>query len=188
MFSPRTKKYLPGRQHSNSCTWRRKSQTPNSNSTREIVLDAHQVLFVPKLTKNLLSVPAMALMGEEIYFDKDKCLVQKNSQEFVIGSLLHDKLYIVDSAEYAQVSTANSAPSPALWHLRLGHLTYTYMNQLTKKEMADGLNYDVDTQSQKECEACIVFLAKCRRSPFQNRANTGKPDHIRLYTLMYVAQ
>ena len=27
---PRTKKYLPGRQHSNSCTWRRKSQTPNS--------------------------------------------------------------------------------------------------------------------------------------------------------------
>ena len=66
------------------------------NSTREIVLDLHQVLFVPKLTKNLLlSVPAMASMGAEIYFDKDKCLVRKNSQEFVTGSLLRDKLYVV---------------------------------------------------------------------------------------------
>ena len=62
-------------------------------------------------------------------------------------------LYVVNSAEYAQVSAANSALSPAVWHLRLGHLNYTYMNQLMKKEMVDDLNYDVDTQSQKECEA-----------------------------------
>ena len=40
------------------------------NSSREIVVDLHQVLFVPKLTKNLLSVPAMALVGAEIQFDK----------------------------------------------------------------------------------------------------------------------
>ena len=100
-----------------------KVKLPTVNRTREIVLDLHQVLFVPKLTKNLLlSVPAMASMGAEIYFDKDTCLVRKNSQEFVIASLLPDKLYIVNSAEYAQVSTANSAPSPAVWHLRLGHL------------------------------------------------------------------
>ena len=100
-----------------------KVKLPTVNRTREIVLHLHQVLFVPKLTKNLLlSVPAMASMGAEIYFDKDKCLVRKNSQEFVTGSLLRDKLYIVNSAEYAQVSTANSAPSPAVWHLRLGHL------------------------------------------------------------------
>ena len=58
-----------------------KFKLPTVNSTREIVLDLHQVLFVPKLTKNLLlSVPAMASMGAEIYFDKDKCLVRKNSQ------------------------------------------------------------------------------------------------------------
>ena len=116
------------------------------------------MLFVPKLTKNLLSVPVMALMGGEIYFDKDKCLVRKNSQEFVIGSLLRDKLYIVNSAEYAQVSTANSAPSPAVWHLRLGHLNYTYMNQLIH------ISHDADTQSQKECEAGV--LGKMQKKPF----------------------
>ena len=115
-----------------------------------------------------------------------KCLVRKNGQEFVIGSLLRDKLYTVNSTEYAQVSTADSASSLAVWHRRLGHLNYTYMNQLMKKEMVDGMSYDADTQSQKECEACV--LGKCRRGPFQSRANTGQPDHMKLYTVMCVAQ
>ena len=110
-----------------------KVKLPTVNRTREIVLDLHEVLLVPKLTKNLLSVPAMASMGAEIYFDKDKCLVRKNSQEFVIGSLLRDKLYIVNSTEYAQVSTANSAPSHAIWHLRLGHLNYTYYESVDEE-------------------------------------------------------
>ena len=151
---------------------------PTVNRTHEIVLDLHQVLFVPKLTKNLLSVPAMASMGAEIYFDKDKCLVRKNSQEFVIGSLLRDKLYIVNSAEYTQVSTAKSAPSPAVWHLRLGHFNYTYMNQLMKQEIVDGLNYDVDTQSQKECEACV--LGKMQKKPFpkQSQHRATRPYEI----------
>ena len=64
-------------------------------------------------------------MGAELHFDKDKCLVRKNGQEFVIGSLLRDELYTVNSTEYAQVSTANSAPSLADWQRRLGHLKYT---------------------------------------------------------------
>ena len=47
-----------------------KVRLPTVNSTYDVVLDLHKVLFVPKLTKNLLSVPAMALMGAEIGFDK----------------------------------------------------------------------------------------------------------------------
>lgn len=47
-----------------------KVKLPTVNSIREIVLDLQQVLFVPKLTKNLYSVPAMALMGEEIHFQR----------------------------------------------------------------------------------------------------------------------
>ena len=119
-----------------------KVKLPMLNSSNEIVLDLHQVLFVPKLTKNLLSVLAMVSMGAEIQFDKDKCLVRKNGQEFFIGSLLHDKLYIVNSNEYTQVSTANSAPLLPVWHRRLGHLNYAYNNQLVKKEMVDGMNCD----------------------------------------------
>lgn len=107
-----------------------KVRLPTVNNTCDVVLDLLKVLFVPKLTKNLLSVPAMALVGAEIRFDKDKCLVLKDGKEFVIGCLLLDKLYSVNTKEYAQVSVADSTASPAVWHCRLGHLNYTYMNQL----------------------------------------------------------
>ena len=91
-----------------------KLRLPTVNNTCNVVLDLLKVLFVPKLTKNLLSVPAMALMGAEIRFDKDKCLVLKDGKEFVIGCLLHDKLYSVNTKEYAQVSVAESTASPAV--------------------------------------------------------------------------
>ena len=93
-----------------------KVRLPTVNNTCDVVLDLLKVLFVPKLTKNLLSVPAMALMGAEIRFDKDKCLILKDGKEFVIGCLLHDKLYSVNTKEYAQVSIADSTASPAVWH------------------------------------------------------------------------
>ena len=163
-----------------------KVRLPTVNSTYDVVLDLHEVLFVPKLTKNLLSVPAMALMGAEIRFDKDKCLVLKDGKEFVIGCLLHDKLYSVNTIEYAQVSTADSTASPAVWHRRLGHLNYTYMNQLIKKEMVDGMKYVQAPKPRRNVRH--VYLAKCRRHLFQSRANTGQPDHMRLYTVMYVVQ
>lgn len=96
-----------------------KVRLPTVNSTYDVVLDLHKVLFVPKLTRNLLSVPAMVLMGAEIRFDKDKCLVLKDGKEFVINCLLHDKLYSVNTTEYAQVSTADSKPSLAVRHRTL---------------------------------------------------------------------
>ena len=63
---------------------------------------------------------------------------------FVIG-LVQDKLYTVNAIECAQASTIDSAPSLAVWHHRLGHLNNNYINQLTKKEMVDGMNCDSDT-------------------------------------------
>ena len=52
------------------------------------------------------------------------------------------------------------------------------MNQLMKKEMVDGLNYDVDTQSQEECEACV--LGKMQKKPFpkQSQHRATRPYEI----------
>lgn len=42
------------------------------------------------------------------------------------------------------------------------------MDQLVKKEMVDGLNCDVETQPQKECEACV--LSKMQKKPFPKQS------------------
>ena len=48
-------------------------------------LKLHEVLYVPGLKKNLLSVPAMTKMGAEVLFDNEKCVVFKGGQEITIG-------------------------------------------------------------------------------------------------------
>lgn len=48
------------------------------------------VLYVPDLSKNLVSVTAMTRTGAEVYFDEKKCI--KNDRKFVIGHAYHDKL------------------------------------------------------------------------------------------------
>lgn len=45
-----------------------KVRLPTVNNTCDVVLDVLKVLFVPKLTKNLLSVPAMAYNGSRNLF------------------------------------------------------------------------------------------------------------------------
>ena len=56
----------------------------------------------------------------------------------------------------------------------LGSLPESYNNFL--------MNYD------SGAERLQLSLAKCRRSLFQSRANTGQPNHMRLCTVMYVVQ
>ena len=46
-----------------------------------------EVLFVPKLMKNLLSVRSMTKQQAEVRFVGDKCLAIKNGQTVVIGKV-----------------------------------------------------------------------------------------------------
>ena len=41
------------------------------------VLVLHEVLYVPKLAKNLFSVPALAQIGAEVVFNKDEYIILK---------------------------------------------------------------------------------------------------------------
>ena len=52
------------------------------------------------------------------------------------------------------------------------------MNQLVKKEMVDGLKCEIETQPQKECEACV--LGKMQKKPFpkQSQHRATRPYEI----------
>ena len=52
------------------------------------------------------------------------------------------------------------------------------MNQLMKKEMVDGMNYDSDTQTQKDCEACVLGIMQKKPFPKQSQHRATKPYEI----------
>ena len=140
-------------------------------------LDLHKVLYVPKLAKNLLSVPAMASMEAVVHFDKEKCVVSKDGKNFVIGSLVNGMLYTVNTVETARISTANGETTE-IWHQRLGHLNHNYIDQMKRKDMVTGMNCNSNHNSEKECDGCT--LGKMSRNPFpkKSKGRANRPYQI----------
>lgn len=131
-------------------------------------LNLHNVLYVPDLSKNLVSVTAMTKTGAEVYFDDKKCMVHKDDKRFVIGHAYHEKLYRMNTKpEYATLASA--MVSSELWHKRLGHLNKHYMDQLLHGELATGITYK-NTNDVVDCEPCI--LGKMQRNACPKSSDT----------------
>ena len=64
----------------------------------------------------------MAQMGAEVVFNKDECIILKDSRKLTSGHIVHNKLYRVNTPEFANVSTVSKEPTMRQWHCRYGHL------------------------------------------------------------------
>ncbi|CAB4021584.1 Retrovirus-related Pol poly from transposon TNT 1-94, partial [Paramuricea clavata] len=137
-----------------------------------VALVLNKVLYVPEITKNLLSVSAMTQMGAEVLFNDGKCYVTKDGRTISIGHINDSQLYMVNTEDYAHIATAK--PSLEQWHCRFGHLNFGYVNKLAQGNLVNGMNYSNGKVSQ-ECEACAQ--AKMHRIPFpkQSTKKTSRP-------------
>ena len=111
---------------------------PIYEQNRMINLKLQNVLYVPELKKNLVSVGSMVLNSNEdkavVHFDDEKCVVSKGGKDYTIGHFIGNKLYQLNNRrEYASVART---PSAELWHQRLGHLNYDSVDRLAKGEIA----------------------------------------------------
>lgn len=87
-----------------------------TSDTTIVVL--HNILHVPKLTKNLISVPAITQMGAEVTFDKDKCIIVKDDKKLILGNIIDKKLYRVNTPEFVNVAAIANKAMMQTWHCR----------------------------------------------------------------------
>ena len=144
----------------------------NENCT---YLALQSVAYVPELTKNLLSVPAMANMGAEVRFNKDKCVVVKGGKKYSIGHLVGGKLYCVGDSRHtndtACYTSVNKCSSKDIWHQRFGHLNSKDVDKLSKCSMVIGMKVTEELTSNSEvCEGCV--LGKMTKRPFPKKSRS----------------
>jgi hypothetical protein len=113
-----------------------------------------QVLHVPKMKNNFISVSKFISEGLKVEFDKDGCKVN-NAHGTVVAKARREKnLYFLDVN--VQKDNANVAKSlnegATLSHQRLGHLNMANLTKLEK--MFNGMNLK-EVQLHYVCEACI---------------------------------
>jgi len=93
-------------------------------------LELSNVLLVPQLGGNLLSVARMIDSGYEVRFTSAKCAISKS--QFVIKGKREGNLYYIrehDEKEVAHLGLDTNKSMPetlAVWHRRLGHRTLDY--------------------------------------------------------------
>ena len=121
----------------------------------------HEVLYLPDLKRNLLSLVEIRQQGHSIHLFDGKAEVRSASDHSLVmegieeGRLLKLKGSSAHAQNFAFSSHHDEGtfPSSLLWHARFGHLNYDRL-RLLKKNGVDGL--PTIPRKPKECDACIL--------------------------------
>lgn len=144
------------------------------------------VMYVPSLKRNLISVGSLTDKGHVIVFTNRKCLVLDNdrNKQIVAQGVRHkgNGLYQLGvSSRKPNFIEANSVEIPTdeanssahvkeikLWHKRYGHLHYKGLTHLAKKGRVKGLP---NLESIKEvCPECLA--GRQHRAPFPRKSES----------------
>lgn len=157
------------------------NQTINSCGVGEIELETRNgtkvisdVVLVPELKANLLSVNKMIKKGHAVTFTSSGCTVYKQNGfsvdgEIVVTASEDNGLYKLDVMKEKTYFTVDHGDLEQLWHRRLGHLNKVSMN-LLKNGMANGISFP--TTKTRQCVVCA--LGKHSRQPFTSNANRAE--------------
>ncbi|XP_047989961.1 uncharacterized protein LOC125229209 [Leguminivora glycinivorella] len=103
----------------------------------EYDVEVENVLCVPSLTTNLLSVSELIKNGNTVKFTKVGCNIYNKIGELVATACLINGVYKLNVTE---VFGAAAMVSGETWHRRLGHCNSNYLNKM--QDAVEGLTLD----------------------------------------------
>jgi hypothetical protein len=135
-------------------------------SIGDSVIVLNNVLYVPSVRRNLISVPVLDEKGFEVKMKYDRVFISKG--DISVFGVKVDGMYLLkcdknkDSiSNYLNVSNASN--NIYLWHLRLGHINKQKMMRMSKSGLIPQINLD----DFHTCELCIK--GKMTAKPFSKR-------------------
>lgn len=137
------------------------------------VVPVNDVLHVPELTANLLSVSQIVSKGFTVVFDNVGCKIF-DSDGKLSGTGTHiNNMFKLDVVEDVQCFHVNnrSESQMNLWHRRMGHINYGDLIKL-RDGMAIGVNFTGSKGKQQPCVSCLH--GKQTRKPFTNKGTRAK--------------
>lgn len=145
-------------------------------------LKFENVLYIPDLITNLLSVSSICKHDCTVVFDKHSCKVYKFADVSLMGKTileapLKDGLYVVDPDDKALVTKDINSPvndQYKLCHRRLGHLSPALMNKL--RGLVDG--FTLNKFSKEPCVSCCKGMQCVKKFP--KRKNKRAKDILEL--------
>lgn len=110
------------------------------------------VMYVPELSTNLLSVGQMAKNGKVIVFDDRQCRIFDKCNQLIATATLEKDMYKLDLDKSVCCSFGSVVKDNfELWHRRLGHMNVQYMKELQKSA---GIGFVEPSDKNDVCVVC----------------------------------
>lgn len=144
-----------------------------NNKTRQCHLS--DVLYVPELSYNLLSVSKATEAGKRVEFHSTDCQIVDQEGKVVAVGLRKGNLYYLSCQqkrmEQAHMSDAqlNGRSKEFIWHKRFGHLNEKSLRILASQQLVDDFDYNISKQIPF-CESCVE--GKLHKIPFPSQGRT----------------
>ncbi|GJR12720.1 zinc finger, CCHC-type containing protein [Tanacetum coccineum] len=124
------------------------------------------VLYVPKLRKNLISGPVLNKCGYKQVYESDKYILSKcgvfvGFGYYNNGMFMLNLNKVLDDSDSVYMSSSSTVVNSSLWHARLGHVHYKRMLEMSKDELIPAIDENPD-----KCTTCM--LTKITRQPFKS--------------------
>ncbi|MCO5579590.1 hypothetical protein L7F22_033447 [Adiantum nelumboides] len=142
------------------------------------------VLYVPGIKKNLLSVSSLAKNGLRVIFEDDRCIVRdrENGYSLITTGTLENELFVLDHYEkqiqacIAETKT-RAMQDAELWHARFGHVGYGSLMTLQRHNMVHDLSL-LEMPPRHVCEGCV--LGKMHRFAFSQDGSVRATRKLQL--------
>jgi len=136
-----------------------------------------EVLYVPQLHGNLISVKKLTSKGFEVCFKDKQCVITK-AGEVITSATANRCLYELDTVDRALQITEGKCPECIhVWHNRLGHRDPNAIKLLEKHNTA--VNFHIaQCDILKACDSCIQ--AKMTRKSFPKKSETISTEPLDL--------
>jgi hypothetical protein len=143
----------------------------------QVISFIDEILYVPGLKKNLISVPILESKGYSIAFTKGKALMWSSNEDMstaiTIGT--HESGLYKISGQVIQALAHEMVNPCKLWHRRLGHLNYNALPGLQK--MVTGMPV-FSFEHESVCRGCALGKNTKKPYPHNNRKSNGILDLI----------
>jgi hypothetical protein len=123
------------------------------------ILRLFDVLYVPSIQRNLVSISKLDRDGYSCTFGNNRCVISFNGY-IICYAPLHDELYLLshnNNVSVLNVSNVNhkhkrgKKTSSKLWHFYLGHISKGKMEHLIREEILPKLDFS----NLEQCVDCI---------------------------------
>ncbi|KMQ87730.1 retrovirus-related pol polyprotein from transposon tnt 1-94 [Lasius niger] len=144
--------------------------TSIDNKTKRIRLE--NILHVPDLRTNLLSVAKIVDKGYQVVFGPNRASVRDHKGNIKLTADRQGDLYILKgSTEHANTATQRKCSETEMWHQRFGHLNLRELLHMSKTQAVSGFKLKNNSEVSN-CEICIT--QKLTNFPFSSRVHRSQ--------------